>query len=194
MIYYLKGKIELKGENFVVIEVAGVGYKVFCSTQTLRKLSEKEEIKIFTNLYLKENVLELYGFLTIEELRVFEVLNKISGVGPKAASAISSLGSLEELKKAIKSGNRAYFQRVKGIGNKKIQKIILELSGKIEEFSPITRRVIPQSEEDKEIISALTSLGFSSQMVKEAIKKIPKEIKTTEEKIKEALKILGNRG
>ena len=191
MIYYLKGKTELKEQNFVVIDVAGVGYKVFCSAQTLKKLPENKEIKIFTYLYLKENVLELYGFLTIQDLKLFEVLNKISGVGPKAASAISSLGSLDQLKKAIKSGNQNYFQGIKGLGQKKIQKIILELSGKIGEFELTTRRAFLQSEENREVIDALTGLGFSVQKVKEVLDKIPKEIKDTEQRIKQALKILG---
>lgn len=191
MINYLKGKIETIGENFVIIEVAGIGYKVFCSPNILKKLSENEEVKIFTYFYLKENILELYGFLTVQELKVFEVLNKISGIGPKTALVISSFGSLEQLKKAIKDGNRAYFQGIKGLGRKKIQKIILELSGKIEEFKPTSWSVPFQSEEDKEVIDALTSLGFSSQKAKEAIGKIPQNIKNIEERIKEALKILG---
>ena len=98
MIYSLRGKVEFRGEKFAVINVAGVGYKVFCAPETIKKIVVGQEIQVFTHLHLKEDAIELYGFLTSDELELFETLNGISGIGPKTALLLSSLGPLEKLK------------------------------------------------------------------------------------------------
>lgn len=183
MIYHLKGKIEFKGEKFLVIEVAGVGYKVFCSPNTLKKVSEGEELRLFTSLYLREEAAELYGFLSQEELKLFETLNEISGIGPKTAMMLASLGSLEKLKETMEKGQLP--PEIKGIGQKKMQKILLELTGKIKELKT------PEKEGPVDgALDALISLGFPKQRAKEALSRITGEL-SEEKKIKEALKILG---
>lgn len=182
MIYSLKGKIELKGEKFLVIDTAGLGFKVFCSTSTLKKISEGEEIKIFTSLYLREDSAELYGFLNKEELDLFDTLNGISGVGPKTAMMLASLGSLEKLKEMMEAGKLP--PEIKGIGQKRMQKILLELTGKIKEMK------VPEVDLADGTLDALISLGFPRQKAKDALIKIPEEL-SREEKIKRALKILG---
>jgi len=184
MIYYLKGKVEFKGEKFLVIEVAGKGYKVFCSGKTLESLKEGEDCKIYTFLYLREEkTFELYGFLTKEELELFETLNEISGIGSKTALTLTSFGSLEDLKKKMEK--EEFYQEIKGIGKKKGQKILLELTGKIKEISK--KEIVKQDE----VLDTLVSLGFSRQKARECIERLPEEIRDTEAKIKEALKILG---
>lgn len=183
MINYLKGKVVYKDDKSLTLENQGIGFKVFCSQKTLDSFQEEEEIEIHTFLYLKEDRMDLYGFLKREESEVFKVLNEISGVGPKSSLYLSSYGSLENLKNEIEKGD--FHLKVKGIGEKRMQKILLELTGKIKEME--------KGKEDfsDEAISALSSLGFTKKDAKELLKKVPKEIQKTEDKVKEALKLAG---
>src|ERR1035437_7112371 len=116
MISYLNGKIILKKDKFIILEVAGVGYKVFVSAQTLLKLSEID------------NTIKLFTF---EELEFFETLMDIRGVGPKSALDIAALGSLDKIKDRILKQDEKIFEGIPGIGSKKAMTIILELTGKI---------------------------------------------------------------
>lgn len=183
MIHYLKGNIKLKGEKFVIIGVGGLGFKIFCSPATIRKIPEGE-ITLYTHLYSKEETVELYGFLSPVELELFETLNDISGIGPKTAMMLASLGSLEKLKEIMEK--RELPAEIRGIGNKRMQKILLELTGKIGEIG----KKSAETQED-EVVQSLVSLGFSRQKAKEALSGIPEEVRDTEKRIKEALKILG---
>lgn len=186
MISYLQGEVILKKERFVILDVQGVGYKVFLSQKNLSKITENEKrLKLFCFLNVRENLLDLYGFLTFEELEFFELLNDIPGVGPKIALEISSLGPIEEIKKAIERGDEKIFEGISGIGRKRAQAIILELSGKIKEISKVKAARADEAEE------ALVNLGFSRQRIRETLSKIPPETKDTESRIKEALKMLG---
>lgn len=188
MISYLEGRIISKKEKFLILDVNKVGYKVFLSKRTLSKLPEiGKPLKLFCFLKVKETALELYGFLNQKELEFFEILDSIRGIGPKAALEISSLGSLEEIKKRILSQDEKLFEGIPGIGRKKAAAIILELSGKIKDI--FKEKKITEVDEAEQ---ALITLGFSRQKSKEALSKISKDIKNTEQKIKEALKILGS--
>lgn len=185
MISYLEGKIILKKESFLILNVQGAGYKVFLSEKSLNKIGKNDEsARFFTYLYLRETRIELYGFLLPEDLELFETLIEISGIGPKAALAITSIGSKEEFEKAVEKGNEEFFAGLKGIGRKKIQKIILELTGKFKEMEK-------KSAIQDEALEALLNLGFPSQKAQEAIRQVSKDVKDIEERIKKALKILG---
>lgn len=187
MISFLSGKIQLKTNKYIILDVNGVGYKLFLSKLTLSKLPDLgSSFKCFCFLNVRETALDLYGFQTKEELEFFEILDSIPGVGPKAALEISSLGPLEKLKKSIEKGDEKIFEQISGIGQKKARAIILELSGKIKELS----RPKKEKPEISEAEQALINLGFSRQQAKETLSKVPKDIKD-EEKVKEALKILG---
>lgn len=186
MINYLKGKIGLKDDKVVVIEVGGVGYKVFCSPATLGNIQGGQEVKIFTYLHLREDAAELYGFLTQKELELFEVLNDISGVGPKTAMMLASLGSLSKLKEVIEKGELPH--EIKGIGQKKSQKILLELTGKIEEI-----KVAKPVAEADDALDALVSLGFPRPKAKSALDQVSSDIQDTDARIKKALEYLGKR-
>ena len=187
MISYLSGKIILKKEKYIIVEVAGIGYQVFLSGQSMLKLSEiGTDIKLWCFQNVKEDALDLYGFLTYDELDFFEVLMEIRGVGPKSALDIASLGSLEKIKDKILAGDVKIFQGIPGIGTKKAMTIILELTGKIKMISASKNKGAKDPAED-----ALTQLGFSSQQAKEALKNIPSNIKDMEERIKLVLKSLG---
>ncbi len=188
MIASLQGKIELKTDKFVILNIKGVGYKVFCSIATLKRISAQgEEAKLFIHLYSRENILDLYGFLSFEELEFFEMLISISGLGPKAGLAVLSIASLKDLKTSIASGQVSLLTKVSGIGKKTAERVILELSSKI---------LVPGAEvsklmADDETIDALVSLGYTNRQAREAFKQVPGKIKGTTNRIKEALKILG---
>lgn len=183
MINYLKGKVLYKDDKVLTLENQGIGFKIFCSEKTLGAVKEGEGVEMHTFLHVKEDKMDLYGFLDKKELNLFEVLKGVSGIGPKISLYLSSFGSLENLKSEIEKGD--LHSRVKGIGQKKMQKILLELTGKIKEMS--------KKENDlcDEAVEALFSLGFSKKDARELLKKIPKEIEKTEDKIKEALKLVG---
>ncbi|MFH1841174.1 MAG: Holliday junction branch migration protein RuvA [Candidatus Nealsonbacteria bacterium] len=189
MISSLQGKIVKKENKFVVLEVGGVGFKVFLTESALNKIPEKENnLKLHTYLYLKEERVELYGFLTEEELDLFETLKEISGIGPRTALALTSFGSLLNLKNIMEKEEERFFREVKGIGKKKMQKILLELTGKIKESSKSKDPI-----ETDEALNALISIGFPRQKAKEALLNLPSEIQDTEAKIKEAIKVLGRK-
>jgi len=185
MISFLDGKIILKREKFVILEVAGVGYKVFLSRQTLLTLPEiGENLKVFIFQNVKEEALDLYGFLTYEGLEFFETLMDIRGVGPKSALDISDLGSLDKIKERILKQDEKIFEGIPGIGSKKAMTIILELTGKIKMLGN-------KKDSADEAESALMQLGFSKQQAKEALSGVPSNIKDPEQRIKLALKSLG---
>jgi len=186
MINYLSGRITIKKDKFIVLEVAGLGFKVFLSQKNISQVSEGKEIKLFTFLDVKETSLNLYGFLDYKELEFFEILETIRGVGPKAALEISALGPLERIKDRISANDEKLFEGVPGIGKKKAMTIVLELSGKIKNLLPKKEK-----QEADEAEETLVGLGFSRQKIKDVLKSIPKGIKDTEQKVKEALKILG---
>lgn len=187
MLSYLRGKIKFKEENHIVLDIGGIGFKVFCSKRDLANFVLEKEIELLIYLYRTQMVLDLYGFLTKEEKDFFETLVDLPGIGPKAALIILSAGPIEKLKEAIKNGDEKFFDKVPGIGKKRIQKIILELSGKI------TREIKkPEAKENnEEIIGALINLGIPRQKAKAALLKVPREIEGTENIIREALKLLG---
>jgi len=188
MISYLKGKIILKKENFLILEVSGVGYQIFLSKRSLAKIPQiGQDLKVFCYLDIGEKSLKLYGFLTYEELELFKVLRNIPGVGPKGALEVSSIGDPEKIKKEIEKGNEKIFEGIPGIGKKKAKKIILELSGRLQDFSSIKKEEIKEDE----TFLALINLGFKKEEVKKALSQLPKSIKDPQEKVKQALKILG---
>ncbi|HCC60082.1 MAG: Holliday junction DNA helicase RuvA [Candidatus Staskawiczbacteria bacterium RIFOXYC1_FULL_37_43] len=194
MISFLEGKVILKKDKFVIIEVAGIGYKVFLSRQTLLKLPASAEasagkpqiapVKFFIYHDIREDKSDLYGFLTYEELEFFEILNDIRGIGPKAALEISVVGPLEKIKDKILKQDENVFAGIPGIGSKRAMTIILELTGKIKQLGQ-------KSSSADEAENALVQLGFSKQQAKEALSHIASNIKNTEERIKLALKNLG---
>lgn len=184
MISYLEGNIVLKKDKFIILNVAGVGYKVFLSKKALSIIPEiGQDVKLFCFTDVKENAINIYGFSTYKQLEFFELLDSIRGVGPKAALEISSLGSLEEIKDKVLAKDENLFSKIPGIGKKKAMTIILELTGKI-------REIAKPSKESDEAEEGLIGLGFPRQKAKLALKDIPKNL-TAEERIKQALKILG---
>lgn len=191
MIYHLAGKVIFVGERFIVLDVSGVGYKLNVTLDSLRDAAKSrgETASFWTHLAVKEDALDLYGFKKKTELEFFELLINVPGVGPRTALAVLNIASPDSIKSAISSGDATYLTKVSGIGRKTAEKIILELRDK---FSSSKDGVWQTSlKEESDAIEALEALGYSVREAREAIKKVPKEIIETNQKIKESLRILG---
>lgn len=185
MISYLSGTILLKTSDYIILSVGNVGYKVFLSEKALGSLKEGSSFTTFCHLYLrKDETLELYGLKSPEHLQLFSMLNDVSGVGPKAALAMASLGSVEDFKRALVQQDEGFFAGIKGIGAKKVQKVILELTGKIQRMD---KKAAPQ---DEEALTALVSLGVPRQKAKQVLDNMDSGL-SIEEKVKAALRVLG---
>jgi len=192
MIYSLSGSLVQKRANFAVIEVGGVGFKVFMSPNALQSLPHPgEQIKIFSTLYSREDSeFELYGFINENELYVFEKLTSVSGVGPKTALGVLSVAKIDQLAAAINEGKSDLLTKVSGIGKKTAERIVLELKGRLEIVSD--KRAAAQElglmESDIELEETLTSLGYTRQQAKKAISQIDSNTEGFKERLKEALK------
>ena len=192
MISFLRGKIIFQDKDFVIVEVGGVGYQVFV-LPNFKVDPESDEIEIYTHLYVREDALKLYGFSAMGELKLFELLISISGIGPKAAQGILSLASPENIRAAIAHGDASVLTRVSGIGRKTAERVILELRNKVE-ISPEEvsggGRIINA---DSDVVEALVGLGYRPAEAQSALKDIPSEVEGVEEKIKWVLKELGRK-
>lgn len=192
MIIRLDGKILMKGDRFLVVGVNGVSYRVFCGPQTIKSAPKKDEqLSLWTHLHVREDAMELYGFKEYAELEFFEMLIGISGIGPKGALGVLAVAPLDNIKKAISSGETTYLTKVSGIGRKMAEKIVLELRDKLGGIGGIGAGGILK--EDQDVFSALQSLGYSLSEAREAMKNIPKNIEGTNNRIKEVLKNLGGK-
>lgn len=185
MIGKLNGKVDLVHNNFAIVDVCGVGYKVFLSEISIARVAAKKEVSLFIHTNVREDHIHLYGFEALEELEMFEMLLSISGVGPKAGLGILTIASPMTLKNAIKKGEPGVLTKVSGIGKKTAERIVLELSNKIDS---ITIDGDAEAETEYEVVEALMTMGYSVAEAREANKAIPAEIEDLSEKIKFALK------
>jgi Holliday junction DNA helicase RuvA len=190
MIGFLKGKVELLKRPFVIIDVNGVGYKVLVPETIYSKLSLGESLKIFTYTYVREDALDLFGFLEAEDLGLFENLLTVSGVGPKTALNIFSFGERKDIIEAIIKGDVTFFTSVPRLGTKNAQKIIIELKNKMGAGSDIDLSG-KDLLENAEVVQALKNFGFSVGEAQKAVREIKQIGLTTEERIRLALKTLG---
>lgn len=193
MIHFLTGKIIAKGENFVVLENNGIGFKIFLTSEAMNKLPNPDSItKIFCYLYIREETgLELYGFLKEEELNFFGLLNSIAGIGPKTALNILSVDRLENLMAAIIENRPDLLTRASGIGQKTAERVILELKSKIK--LKTAKTLTEKLDLDTEVEEVLVGLGYPRRQVREILNNLPSEIKKIEERIREALRLLSKR-
>ena len=174
MIAYLKGKVIDLSEESAVIENNGVGYEVLCSSSVLQKLCLGKESEIFTYMQVKEDGISLYGFDTKEEKRMFLKLISVSGVGPKIGIAALAGMELKDLVTAIATSDVKTLSKVKGLGKKTAERIILELREGVgkDEMTVISDIAFVKEEESKEAkdaVIALTGLGFNAAESKKAV-------------------------
>lgn len=188
MIGGIKGKIILKKDKFLILETAGVGYKINMSPDTLSKVKKiGDEAMFWIHTHVREDALDLYGFSEYLELEFFEMLINISGIGPKGALTILGVASIETLRKAIGTGDVSYLTKISGIGKKTAEKIVIELRDKM--ASKIGPKGDSSMQGELDALEALKSLGYSQNEAREALKKVSPD-KDTNAKIREALKIL----
>ena len=198
MFSYIKGTLELKTLNYIVIDVNGVGFKIFMSESAIQRLDKTgKNIKIYTHMQVREDDISLYGFITNEELRMFELLLSVSGVGAK--SAINMLSSITPSKFALAviSNDVKTLTKIPGIGTKSAQRIILELKDKLKTEESITKddveikNSILEDNKLEEAIQALKVLGYTRQEIENVIKKIDTTNLSIEDIIRKALGYLG---
>lgn len=192
MIGFLKGKIEILQRPFVLIDVNGVGYKVLVSESVYKKLTTNEKIKIFTYTYVREDALDFFGFLELEDLALFENLITVSGIGPKTALNIFSFGERKDIIEAIIKGDVSFFTSVPRLGTKNAQKIIIELKNKMGSDKQIDLSG-KDFAENTEVIEALKGFGFTIAESQKALREIKGENLSLDQKIKMALKLIGRR-
>ncbi|HOH89676.1 MAG TPA: Holliday junction branch migration protein RuvA [Bacillota bacterium] len=192
MYEYLSGRVDYIGEDYAVIDISGLGYRVFTSQNSMKSLKLGEISKIFTHLIVKEDDLVLYGFATREELGMFKLLISVSGVGPKAAASLLNQYKASELAAAILSRDVAKLSKAQGIGKKISERIILELKDKIDTESAVGGiEVFGGSDEISQVIEALTALGYNYSIAANAVMKLKDTNKPIDILIKEALRQLG---
>lgn len=173
MFSYLNGTVSHKTDRFAVVDVGGVGFKVFLTTRNLQKLEVGEPKKVFTYLRVAEDILDLYGFLDAEELEMFELLISVNGIGAKAAMSILSTLPANELAIAIVTGDAKAVSKAQGVGGKTAQRLILELKDKIKNESLVAgpadfdMPVITGTMD--EAIGALVVLGYSLPEAQKAV-------------------------
>ncbi len=187
MIAKITGKIAFFRDNYVVVDVSGIGYKIYVTEFSMGKITGKEEIEFYTHTYVREDTLSLYGFLTLDELGMFELLISISGIGPKAVG-ILSIAEPKTVRAAVISGDSSILTRVSGVGRKTAERVILELKNRIAELPGEDQGA---AKADSEAIEALVSLGYTVTQAREALKSVPKNIKGVSERVRAALKNLG---
>lgn len=198
MYYYIKGKLAAKGSNYIVIDASGIGYMVYTSLSGIENSGHiGSDITMYTYLNVREDAMELYGFITPEEKTMFMHLISVSGVGPKAALALLSVASPSKLAAAIITDNEKLLTKAAGVGPKAARRIILELKDKLDaqelgiEEDGAEENIIQSVLTDSraEALSALMALGYSGAEAKSTLARLDAS-KSTEELIKDALALL----
>lgn len=187
MISLIEGVLAYKDKKYVVIMSAGIGYKIFVSSETMTKLpQEQSTVRLHTAFEVREDAQELYGFLSRQELSFFETLRTVSGVGPKTALTILSLAPVDMLAKAILNEDTSFLTKVSGVGRKTAERIVIDLKDKISEmgFKGSVHK------KDSDLVDALTKMGYGVKESSEALSHIDNTIINEEQRLKAALKFL----
>ncbi len=189
MIAKISGKIIHKDPGFLIIETAGIGFKVYVSNETISDIAvfDQNSVSLWTHLAIREDSWDIYGFSKEEDLGFFQLLISISGIGPKTALAVLNASSAKNLKTAIASGDTDYLTKISGIGKKLAEKIVFELKDKMGASDKEAGLAIKG---DSDVLKALVSLGYGEREAREAIKKLSKDTQGTSDRVKNALKIL----
>lgn len=189
MISKVTGTVIDIGERYVVLDVQGLGYKVATTPQEISRFAAGATASLHTYLAVRETALELYGFSEVEDLRLFELLITVSGIGPKTALGTLSAAAPQTIRLAISQQNAGLLTMAPGIGKKAAEKIVHELKGSFEGLDASGASL----HDDDDTLEALKSLGYSHQQAHDALKKVSDETSGTGARVKEALKILGSR-
>ena len=200
MFAYIKGSLEMKSSGYIVIDINGLGYKVFMSQNNIDTIGELHDIiKVFTYVKVREDDISIFGFKTQEELKMFEVLISVSGVGAKSALVMLSCIEPSDFAIAVISNDVKVLTKVPGIGNKSAQRIILELKDKLKEeqleekLKDSSKKLKDNSENINEAISGLMVLGYSKKDIEKAFEHLDIDNLSIEDLIKKGLILLSQK-
>lgn len=200
MFAYIRGTLADIDENFVIIENNGIGYSVSSSMNTIRMLPNiGSEVKLNTKLIPKEDSLTLYGFYDKEELKMFELLLSVSGIGPKGALAILSSMTVSDIQFAVAGGDAKAFAAAPGVGKKTAERVIIDLKDKVDIIGAFedkitsdlsgTKKAAPATTVKEEVLEALVALGYSASNAARALDKMTiTDSTTTEQLLSDTLK------
>ncbi len=196
MYAYIKGTLEEKTKESIVIDVGGIGYRIYLSEQSMSKLGDLGEVvKVYTHYHVREDNISLYGFLSNEELKMFELLIQVSGIGAKTAITMLSSITPSQFAIAIISNDIKTLTKIPGVGSKSAQRIVLELKDKLKTEDAIVKdqeieEKVINNENTDEAIQALQILGYNKGEITKALDKLDLNGLSTEDIIKAALKKL----
>ena len=200
MFAYIKGSLEMKSSGYIVIDINGLGYKIFMSQSNIDTIGELHNIiKVFTYVKVREDDISIFGFKTQEELKMFELLISVSGVGAKSALVMLSCIEPSDFAIAVISNDVKVLTRVPGIGNKSAQRIILELKDKLKEeqieekLKDSSKKTKDNSENINEAISGLMVLGYSKKDIEKAFEHLDIDNLSIEDLIKKGLILLSQK-
>ena len=200
MFAYIKGSLEMKSSGYIVIDINGLGYKIFMSQSNIDTIGELHDIvKVFTYVKVREDDISIYGFKTQEQLKMFELLISVSGVGAKSALVMLSCIEPSDFAIAVISNDVKVLTRVPGIGNKSAQRIILELKDKLKEeqieekLKDSSKKLKDNSENINEAISGLMVLGYSKKDIEKAFEHLDIDNLSIEDLIKKGLILLSQK-
>ncbi len=200
MFAYIKGSLEMKSSGYIVIDINGLGYKIFMSQSNIDTIGELHDIvKVFTYVKVREDDISIYGFKTQEQLKMFELLISVSGVGSKSALVMLSCIEPSDFAIAVISNDVKVLTKVPGIGNKSAQRIILELKDKLKEeqieekLKDSSKKLKDNSENINEAISGLMVLGYSKKDIEKAFEHLDIDNLSIEDLIKKGLILLSQK-
>lgn len=189
MIGYLEGIPKIIGKNLLIVN-NGVGYQVEVTPTTLSSVSTQNQAELYIYTHVREDALELFGFLSPDEKTLFEALLSVSGVGPRSALALTGLGATQ-LIQAVQQADTTVLTQVPRVGKKLAQKIIIDLKSKLGSLKDID--LSPPTPAKQELMQALEALGFSERQISDTLQQVEVETLPLEHSLKQSLKILGQR-
>ncbi|MEW6359884.1 MAG: Holliday junction branch migration protein RuvA [Planctomycetota bacterium] len=171
MFEFIRGRVVSKAPTHVAVDAGGIGYRLLIPVSTYERLPDEGEVSLLVHLHVREDEMRLYGFATAAERDLFELLLSVPGIGPATALLTLSSGSVDNIKGAIRDGNAEYLQRIKGIGKKTAQRIVLELKGCLEETAALPCAEGAEGGAFNDAILALVKLGYVRRAAEEAVRK-----------------------
>lgn len=193
MIAYLRGKIQNKYKNYIILNIHDIGYRIFVSETIFADLEIGQETELYIHQHIREDAHTLYGFKSLEQLEMFELLLTISGIGPKSALAVIGIASVDDIKDSISRGDSSLLIKVSGIGKKTAERVVLDLRDKIGndarnmQHATDGKGMITSGEE----IDALMALGYSMFEARDVLRQVDPSIKGSGERIRAALRLIG---
>lgn len=193
MFSFLRGTIQGKDDHSLIVVCHDIGYRVFVSNSIAQIVGDGEHIELYLHHHIREDCSDLYGFKTLNDLRMYEQLLSLSGIGPKTALSILNAASSEIIARAVFEQNAEVLKAIPGIGAKTAERIVIELRGKTSflHYAESDAQSAPSTSSDQDIIDALVQLGYQRAEAVRVVSGLPTTLTTPEERLKAALKALG---